>query len=336
MRSLRRFTRAAGYVATATAVHVALLLSIGARPRANAPRLVAEPTPEGAVEIELLAREALVRNVPVRVEGFSPASPRALSSDAALAAREEGRERPGPREESPPPEPAPASPAGSGWVFDPRKPLDVTSSAFIAGATQHPSLEPPPTGASTSGGLVEGLDSEDAARGMGRSGPVLSALESATRASDTSVLGVATFDVAVDTDGRVTVRVVDASSAFADWSKIADATRASIVPTRIRIPPGARGWHVVARLEAREQYPNGVDTKTLGTKLVRTPAAIHETKDRVDIQLPQATVATAGKVCSLAITVGLSPAISGGCSPENIGAHLARIVEGRILSEGRL
>jgi hypothetical protein len=335
MRSIRRYTRAAGYVATATAVHVALLLSLRARPPASPPPVAAEPIPEGAVEVELVARDAPVRDVPARVESASPVSPRGFAGDAALAAREEGREQPGPLEESPLPEPQPA-PAGSGWAFDPRKPLDVTSSAFIASATQRPSAEPPPTGASTSGGLVEGLDGQDAARGMGRSGPVLSALESATRASDSSVLGVATFDVAVDADGRVTVHVVEASSAFADWSKIAEATRASIVPGRIRIPPGARGWHVVARLEAKEQYPNGVAPKTLGTKLVGTPAAIHETKDRVDIQLPQATLATAGKVCSLAITVGLSPGISGGCNPENIGAHLARIVEGRVLSEGRL
>jgi hypothetical protein len=335
MRSLRPFPRAAGYVAIATAAHVALFLSIRKGPHV-APPVSAEPPPEDAIAIELPAPDAPAHRVAARAPSPLPAIPRAIAGDAILAAREGHREPPGPREESSPPEPAPAPPAGSGWVFDLRRPLDVTSSAFVASATQRAGLEPAPAGASTSGGLVEGMDSQDAARGMGRSGPLLSALESATRASDTSVLGVATFDVAVDTDGRVTVHVLEASSAFADWSRIADATRAAIVPAQIRIPPGARGWHMVARLEAKEQYPNGVDPRTLGTKLVRTPAAIHETKERVDIQLPQATFATAGKVCSLAITVGLSPGISGGCNPENIGAHLARLVEGRVLSEGRL
>ena len=334
MRSLRPIARGARYLAIATAIHVALLLSMRGRPRVEAPPVLPEAAPEGDVEVDVLDREAPAP--PARGGSAPPASRPASAAGAAVASREADHGRPGPNEEAAQPEASPPPPAASGWVFDPRKPLDLTAPSFVASASRPPSLESPPTGSSTTGGLVEGLDSEDAARGMSRSGPLLSALEDATRASDTSVLGVATFDVAVDAAGGVTVSVLEASSAFAEWSRIAVATRASIVPARIRIPPGARGWHVVARLEAKEQYPNGVDPRTLGTKLAGTRGSIHETKDRIDVQLPQATFATAGKVCSMAITVGLSPGISGGCNPENIGAHLARVVEGRVVSEGRL
>ncbi len=147
---------------------------------------------------------------------------------------------------------------------------------------------------------------------------------------------MATFDVAIETNGHVSVTVLEASSAFSDWAKVADATRATLEPARFRIPPGARGWHVVARVEAKELYPSGADPKKVGASVEAKPGRIVETKEHVDIQLPYAKFAATGKVCSVALTVGGIPSISGGCSLENLRANAIRVVHGRIVSEGRL
>ena len=104
----------------------------------------------------------------------------------------------------------------------------------------------------------------------------------------------------------------------------------------MRIPPGARGWHVVARVEAKLAYPNGVQPKNLGNKAIVDHGHVTESKERIDIKLPDVTLSHSGKVCSVNLTLGLTPGISGGCDPSNIGAQAVRTVHGRIVSEGRL
>ena len=126
------------------------------------------------------------------------------------------------------------------------------------------------------------------------------------------------------------------------------AAGASLDPKRVRIPPGARGWHVVAMVEAKVQYPNGVDPKKLGTHVSGSASpALEENKHRTSVEdaplvfkkMPGITVAHAGKVCSVAVTLGLSFSplgISGGCDPSNIGTHALRVVRSHVVSEGRL
>ena len=53
--------------------------------------------------------------------------------------------------------------------------------------------------------------------------------------------------------------------------------------------------------------------------------------------LPAPTLSVSGKICSAALSVSpVGVSIAGGCSPENVGTHAARVVSGRIVSEGSL
>jgi hypothetical protein len=270
-----------------------------------------------------------------------PASPAASAGVAALETAPSGTAEPAPSAEPG------AAPSGTApWSFDGRQPPDVTSSAFIARATQGIGAEGlAPRGPSTTGGLVEGLDARDSAVGIGRGGLVVSALETAAASADAPFEGAATFDVGIDTSGHVSIAVLDTSVASPGWSRLAAAARAAIDPSRMRIPPGARGWHVVARLEAKVQYPNGADPKKMGTAVEASPGKLVVDPNRphahappiVFEKLPGVTLAHSGKVCTVRITLGLTPVpISGGCDPANIGMNPLRVVHGRVVSEGRL
>jgi hypothetical protein len=239
--------------------------------------------------------------------------------------------------------PAPsASAEGDGWTFDAKAPADVAAligPGAIAQATRGiGTAELERHGPWTTGGLLEGLDAHDVSVGMGRGGPVLTALENALASDGAPFEGAATFDVGIDSGGHVSVVIVDESVASTGWSHVADAARAAIDPAMVRIPPGARGWHVVARIDAQVRYPNGADPKTLGTQVEASPGAVHVTKDAIVVEkMPAVAFVTRGKVCSLRVEIGLTLVpISGGCDPANIGTQPLRVVHGHVVSEGRL
>jgi len=175
---------------------------------------------------------------------------------------------------------------------------------------------------STTGGVVEALDAHDAAIGLSRSGPLLTALEGAAEDSDAPPAGTATFDVGIEASGHVSVTLLDASSDQAGWSTVGNSTQRAIDPRRVRMPPDGSGWHAVVRVEARLVYPDGLDPGHLGTKVTASAAGVNFT--------------TAGKVCALSLTVGLGLGINGGCDLANIGAHALRVVHGHVVREGRL
>lgn len=263
---------------------------------------------------------------------------------AALAMRETG-ETGSPGEASHAPgtgetgEPAPAgSAADEGWSFSPTKPVDVTSTKVIAQSVRDIGKEDADeAGAGAAvGGLSDGLDRRDVDLGLGRGGPVLSALETVSQGMDVPVEGAATFDVAIDTSGHVSVALSDVSNDYAAWSRVASAAGAAVDAKRVRIPPGARGWHVVVRVEAKVQYPNGLKPKQLGTHFEATPGEIDK-NSIVMKKIPGFTISTRGKVCGVGLSVTiLGPSIAGGCDPENIGMPAGRVVSGHIVSEGRL
>jgi hypothetical protein len=236
-------------------------------------------------------------------------------------------------------EPVPASSSGDeGWSFAPTKPVDVTSTKVVAQSARDVVNEGTDRlGAGTAvGGLSKGLDDRDVDLGLGRGGPVLSALEAASRGMDVPVEGAATFDVAIDISGHVSVALSDVSSQYAAWSRVASAAGAAVDAKRVRIPPGARGWHIVVRIDAKVQYPNGLKPKQLGNHFEATPGEID--KDSLVMKkIPGFTISHVGKVCGVGLSVTiLGPSIIGGCDPSNIGMPAGRIVSGHIVSEGRL
>ncbi len=215
-----------------------------------------------------------------------------------------------------------AAPGGTGWSLQPERGIDLTAGA-VARAPR-PIVEAAPwEPGPTPGGVAEALDAHDSAIGMGRGGPVLTALESAAAGEDAPFEGGATFDVAIQADGHVSMALLDATSAAEGWRRIGEATGKGFDGTRVRVPPGARGWHVVVHVEAKVQYPNGLDPTKLGTKFVTSSKGV--------------AFVAAGKVCTVRLDLGLTLfPISGGCDPSNIGARPLRVVHGHIVGEGRL
>ena len=348
--------------AIALAVHVGALLALHAvKPRAFPPaqteRVVPQDSMVDAVEIEPLrsAPETIPSRSPVAEPGSRGATPHPRG--AKLASQRAPAEA-GPAEGPPSARPSelPAQPQGpamdDAWSFNPSTAAELTSPGAIARAVRRGGDGAPggeggseiePTGVSKTGGLVEGLDARDVALGLGRGGgAVVSALELAARNDPSFVEGTATFDVGIDTSGHVSVALLNASNAAGAWTHVGEAIRGSLDPKVIRIPPGARAWHVVATVEAKVQYPNGADPKTMGTRFIAKPPRIIENKHRatigdppIIIEGPVLALEHTGKVCGIRLELGTTP-ISGYCDPTNIGMNALRVVRGHVVSEGRL
>jgi hypothetical protein len=326
----------------AIAVHLVAVLAIRRPSPQSAPKKE-DGTP---IELEIKSPTLPVEDAPRELsrtplpEGTSTAA--RTRSAVASAARKETRESGAGTSEK-----AKGTVNAKGWTFDPRKPVDVTAPEVIreaAGRVRGDVVEHRAAGASQTGGLAEGLDAHDAAIGMGRSGHIVSALELATAGGEAPAEGNATFEVSVGSNGGVSVALLNASQAFEAWVKVGETLRASIDPKRVRVPPGARAWRVVATVEAKLQYPNGDNPKNMGTKVEGAAPELIENKHRTSVEdppivfkkMPGVTLAHAGKVCNVSITLGLVSGISGGCDPSNIGTHTLRVVSSHVVREGRL
>ena len=165
-------------------------------------------------------------------------------------------------------------PAPTAWSFSPVVPSIDLGSAVTPDMVAHSDTRPRDgrgSGtASATGGLAEGLAERDVELGMGRGGAILTALEEATRIGETPSFGGATFDVEVRPDG-ITARVERADSDEAAWTRVAAAVAGTVDRGRIRLPPGARGWHVVVRIDSKVQLTDGRDVRTLhGVRAVVT------------------------------------------------------------------
>jgi hypothetical protein len=338
------FRRWASYAAAAALAHAGLFAAASAvRPREPAVRgRAVEPAEEATIDIvpesPTSTNETQSQATPPTVgvlRGDAHAVAARQTAAGALATREpssSGEEGSSPaREPGEPSSEASAAPGESDWSFSPTKPLDVTAPSLVAQAVGEVVREGMPHTSSPIAGLAGALDDRDLALGLGRGGPVLSALEAVSRSMDVPIEGAATFDVAIDTTGHVSVALADVSNAA--------AAVGAVDVKRVHIPPGARGWHVVVRIDARVQYPDGSRPKDMGTHFEATPGEI--SKDSMVVKkLPGVTLSTRGKICSAGVSVVANPlmpiVVSGGCSPENAGMPAQRIVSGHILSEGRL
>ncbi|WP_394851009.1 hypothetical protein [Pendulispora rubella] len=282
--------------------------------------------PEAAATPDVV-EEWEIEPPPAEVEAPAPHS--AEPATPLARAHDSGRPSAAPSEA---PAPAPASsgsaaPApGEGWSLPPTggKPIDLGLGTARGPAVFAPgpmaSAEPPADERpSRTGGLTEALDAADAARGFGRGGPVKLAVEAAARTTDAPTTGKASFDIAVNADGSMHVVLLSANTDFEGWNGIVQAIHSHLARKRVRIPPGAKGLHVVVEVEAKEQFPDGTSPKDLGGKVGMTPAG--------------PVAGYRGKVCSAAISLA---GIGGGCSPENAGVRAARMVSSRIVKETRL
>jgi hypothetical protein len=243
-------------LAVAVAAHAAALGAIMAI-RLPLPETASAP-PEPA-EIEIAAPERETMAPPASV--LTPGEGHGAAGAKMRPLEPDSRKAPGPDEAAAPPEAAP----DPRWSFSPLA-LAVDPRAALSPDLVSPRQNaeaPPPASVSATGGVAEGLAEHDAAIGMGRGGPVLSAVEDAARSSDAPVAGHATFEVVVGREGKVEARVLAAGGDAAAWRRVALAAAREVDPRRLRLPAGARGWRVVVDIEAKEQLADGRDIKTL-------------------------------------------------------------------------
>jgi len=327
------------FASAAVLAHLALAAAVASLPvRRGAPVPAQEPSTEVAsIDVEpvpaersadprLAGSETIVpvaRAVPVRAGHESPATP------------SQGETSPEPA----PPAPEPASSSDSDWTFNPTVGMNPTSRETIARGVQPQVREfgKHLGDGATAGGLAEALTARDVDLGLGQGGQVLSAFEARARTMDVAVEGWAVFDVGIDSSGRVSVAVTDASTARDAWERVARTAVADVDAKRIHIPRGARGWRVAVRIEAKEQYPDGERPKDMGLHARTTPLKPSKTSMVVE-SLPGVELAARGKVCSVGLSLQLPfpPMIAGGCNPENAGVEAIRVVSGRIVDEGPL
>lgn len=225
-----------------------------------------------------------------------------------------------------------ARPSGSNepWTFSPTREVNLglgdETGELARRMAEHGELD---TGTKPSPGrVVEGLDAADVARGFGRGGPVVQAVEEVAHDPTAPPEGIAMFDIAIEKNGKISVSVSESTANREDWQRLtADIARA-VQKKAIRMPEGANGLRVGVRVEAKIRFPDGRDPKKSGAYASGTGLAVHDHHDgTADLELPSIGVGVRGKVCNADVRLTmLGPMIGGGCSPENIGTHPERTV----------
>jgi hypothetical protein len=187
-------------------------------------------------------------------------------------------------------------------------------------------------------GMSEGLDAIDVAKGFGRAGGVVQAIEAVVRDPSAPPEGVAFFDVSIEKNGNISVSVSEATNDRESWERLTSAIASSLKTKDVRFPEQGKGLKVGVRVEAKVRYPDGRDPKKNGAYAGATGLKAHTDKDGLVIdELPSIGVGVRGKVCSGGISLGLTgPSIAGGCSPENIGTHPERTVAAHETYEQRM
>ena len=221
------------------------------------------------------------------------------------------------------------------WSFRPTR-VDIgVGPGGRALVAPSPTADAPPS-RSTTGGLAEGLDQADFARGLGRGGPVLAGVEAAAHSSAAPAFGIATFTVDIRSDGTFSIALGSASSDRAAWERLRPVIQAELASRALRAPPNARGVRVTVRVEASEQFPSGArppPPNTTGLAVKASAGKLTETKDHVDIELPVAALVYQSRNCTAAI--GISAGGIGGGAGCEVEVAL-RVVQARIVSEERL
>ncbi len=230
---------------------------------------------------------------------------------------------------------------GDGWTF---QAIQVAPDLFagldsVTPAPDAPRDRPPGAhdGVSRTGGLIEGLDASDRERGLGRGGPVLSAVEEAAHSPDAPAEGFAEYEVLVRPGGSVDVVLLRDSNDRHAWAQIAPAIREGVSSRHVFIPRATSGMRFVVYVEAAIQFPDGKRPADFGTRTFTSTGWGGKYEPGLSSPgVPMVGAVHTGKICSFgaAITPGMV-AIGGACSPENIGVPAARVVHGRVLSEAR-
>lgn len=208
--------------------------------------------------------------------------------------------------------------------------------------------------ASTTGGLLEGLEAHDRELGLGPSGPVIGALYRAAHGAEAPQTGAARFEVTVLKSGSVQVALLGASDRAAAWAKVGALAAEAIRKAPPRIAEPRSGTRMVIAVTAEEVFPNGTRREQLyAPRLEGVAPKLRSTREgeaklkelnpvagdtgapvtgqSVIVDVPGVYVAGRGAVCSYRIGISvLGPMLSGGCDLSNAGAKAQRRVSTQV------
>jgi hypothetical protein len=207
--------------------------------------------------------------------------------------------------------------------------------------------------------IFAGANDHDLELGLGRGGPIKSAIEEVVRAGD--ILGTAMFDVTLDPAGAVRVDLVHAVGASEVWERLRDPIARLVAKKGVRLPE-RHGVRVRVRVDAASKLADGRVARPPSTS-VRATAGEAGTESVAMKEMPNVGIEHSGTLGSVKLAIGLSggdiaantnfgtdnagpgPAMApgitpltlgGSFSPENIGSSPTRSVAARVVSETRL
>ncbi|HEX7663372.1 MAG TPA: hypothetical protein VF407_02630 [Polyangiaceae bacterium] len=229
-----------------------------------------------------------------------------------------------------------APPTGETWAFRTtqggvdlglgEKSGSLARSMFANGQLAVPKEPPPPEAPKPPPPVDPGvkmtqeLDAYDVARGFGRGGPIVQAIEAVVHDA-TPPEGAATFEVTVEKNGNVAVRVTDASTRPEEWAKLASDIVKLVKTKAVRLPEKGNGMRFGIRVAASDVLPGGSSKPSMapfGSGPLPPPS------DRDD------GAALSGNMR------GGGPPLGAGFAPENIGAHKTRVVHAKEVYETRM
>ena len=257
-------------LAAATTAHAgAFVLLVTMHPPSHPPA----PGPGATqIDLDLSAPEPSPPDAPrsVSAASTSQSPPDRLARFGGLAAKIDPASAFAERSLVPPLETSPPSPetASSAWTFSPfaASPIDMRAAVTpdMVGPPRPPDHAEQPPGASTTGGLSEGLSQHDIDLGLGRGGavPLGDRGGYGARHGMPRSTGARPFEVVVHADGTVVARVTRAQGSASGWARVADAIGRTVDSRRMHLPTG-RGWRVVVRVDAKVRLPDGRDVKSL-------------------------------------------------------------------------
>lgn len=107
--------------------------------------------------------------------------------------------------------------------------------------------------------MAEEAAHRDLQIGLGPEGPILKALELATRrVAHTPDEGSALFSIRLDENGKIaSFKLLEANGQFDAWEEVGRTVAGSLAATKRKLPDGARGLDLKILVESRLQLPSG-------------------------------------------------------------------------------
>ncbi len=265
------------FIGGALLLHAALILSLRqAKTDSNsAARSVAPPQAvEVEVEVEVEPEAASLASAPARP--LTPAAPAPRAPSAARApiapTQRAALDPSSPDDAAALGGAAQSAPEGEA-VSAPRAPLSLAElgvageNRFVTAAASGEATAPTPRKSASELGrerfqraMATQIALADRALSLGPEGPVLSAVERATRADNPEPNSRAVFEFTTDSSGKVTgVTLLKSSSAPEPWRRVAEAARRALRGKALKLPRTGYGATLRVRVISRIELPSGAD-----------------------------------------------------------------------------